>query len=302
MSKALLRAAALAAAALAPAAALAQTAAPPQGLGHVKDKPEIALDPATAYIAVRNADAASFSFIRIADEANLADYKARRAAALVKAHAKWERRHATWIKNRDAYLKDARNGRPAIRPPGPEPVEPNDANLAFTPIDVENLISFGPANRFSKSAASIYIQGVRPGRYAFYGPIMTAGNGSHAGMCMCMGTFEFEAKPGQITDIGTMILMFDVERGRARTAGTPPPRTTIDLPETVTSVSWRLPVAGDRIDPRLASYTIVPAELHAGRRVPNYLGLEIDRVMPIDGVLAYRRDKVIDVRSGATLP
>ena len=70
----------------------------------------------------------------------------------------------------------------------------------------------------------------------------------------------------------------------------------------MTSVSWRLPVAGDRIDPRLASYTIVPAELHAGRRVPNYLGLEIDRVMPIDGVLAYRRDKVIDVRSGATLP
>jgi hypothetical protein len=305
MSKRLLTAAVLAMAALAPTLAQAQTApaaaGAPKDLGYVKDKPALTLDPATSYIIVRTTSAASFAFIRIADEADLADYKARRAAALAKAHGKWERKHASWVKETAEYKKSLGTGM-AMRPPGPEPVEPNDANLSFTPIDVENLVSFGPMNRFAKGDTSTYMYGVRPGRYAFYGPVMAAPNGVYAGTCMCMGTFEFEVKQGQILDVGTMKQMLIEERDRAKTAGKELPRTAIDLPESMTSTGWAPPVAGDRIDPRLANYTVEPAELHASRRVPNYLGLEIDRMMPIDGVLAYQRDKIVDVKSGATLP
>jgi hypothetical protein len=307
MSKHLRAAAALAVAAfaVAPTTALAQTgpaaADAPRDLGYVKDKPALTLDPATSYIIVRTSGAASFAFIRIADEADLADYKARRAAALAKAHGKWERKHASWVKDLAEYKKSQGSGM-AIRPPGPEPVEPNDANLAFTPIDVENLISFGPMNRFAKGETSTYMYGVRPGRYAFYGPVMAAPNGVYAGTCMCMGSFEFEVKRGQIVDAGTMKQMLPDERDRAKAAGKELPKTAIDLPEGMTSTGWAPPVAGDKIDPRLANYTVVPADLHASRRVPNYLGLEIDRLMPIDGVIAYNRDKIVDVKTGTTLP
>ena len=292
-------AAALAATALVPAAH-AQNATPVKkpDLGYVKDKPAIALDPDTSYMIVRSrAGAASFAFIRMAEEADIADYRARRAVALDKAHRKWVRRHETWARNMAAYKKD-----PVLRNPGPEPVEPTDANLSFTPIDVENMISFGPLNRFAKGDTAVYVYGVRPGRYAFYGPIMTLPNGAAAGTCMCMGTFEFEVKPGQIVDVGTLVLNLPIEREKAKAAGAPAPKTALDLPAALTSTSWEAPAAGAKIDPRLASYTVVPADLRASRRVPNYLGLEIDRLTPVEGVLAYRRDRIVDVKSGQELP
>ncbi len=65
------------------------------------------------------------------------------------------------------------------------------------------------------------------------------------------------------------------------------------------SIGWEMPVAGAAIDPRLAGYAIVPAELRAAGRFPNYYGLQIDRMTPIPGVLAYERDRIIDVKTGA---
>ena len=37
--------------------------------------------------------------------------------------------------------------------------------------------------------------------------------------------------------------------------------------------------------------------LRASGRVPNYFGLQIDRLTPVPGVLDYDRDKIIDVKA-----
>ena len=298
MMRNFLFAAAFAAAALA-TPAHAQDASLARDLGYVKDRPTIALDPNTSYMIVRSrSGAASFAFVRIADEVDVADYRARRAAALAKAHKKWVTKHASWKKRVASFSKLSSSERAYSRDkPGPEPIEPTDANLAFTPMEVENMISFGPFNRFAKDDMSVYIFGVRPGRYAFYGPVMVGAQGA-LGTCMCMGTFAFEVKPGQIVDAGTLTINLLSEREKAKAAGREPPKDEFDLPETMTSVSWEAPVAGANIDPRLTRYRVEAADLRASRRMPNYLGLTIDRLTPIEGILDYQRDLVIDVKTG----
>lgn len=288
------------AACLLPAAA---TSAPsPRDYEAVGDKPAVSLDPAASYLIVQtNSDSSMFSFpvtlIRIPDQADLDDYRARRAAALAKAHSKWEGRHRAWEKSAEQWLAASPEARRGMARPV-APVEPNDANLAFPPIDVENLVTIGPFDRFAKrNGRSTFLHRVKPGRYAFYGPV-NIGQGGAAGTCMCMGTIEFEVKPGEIVHAGMMQVNFMEERARAKAEGRKMPHDDLDLPESLNSISWEVPEAGASIDPRLSSYRIRPAELRAARRFPNYFGVQIDRLTSLPGILAYERDRVIDVKSG----
>ena len=82
------------------------------------------------------------------------------------------------------------------------------------------------------------------------------------------------------------------------TKGRETPDNDFDLPESLNSISWAPPEPGAEIDPRLASLRIVPAELRAGGRFPNYYGVQIDRLTAIPGVLEYDRDRVVDVKAG----
>ena len=49
------------------------------------------------------------------------------------------------------------------------------------------------------------------------------------------------------------------------------------------------------VDPRLSSYKVVPASFKAAGPVPNYYGVQVDRMTAIPGVLGYDRDKIIDL-------
>ena len=282
---------------LLPAALLACALATPAAAQQpVADKPVVTLDPTFGYIMVQSEGATAMNFIRLPEAADFDDYRKRRGEALAKAHEKWTRKHDRWVKEAaDWNAQSAANRARVTRPV--EPVEPTDANLAFTAIEMENLIGMGPFNRFSKANdVSTYLTQVRPGRYAFYGSIIVAN--AAAGTCMCMGTFEFEVKPGQIVNAGAVVLNWLEERRRAKAEKREVPRTDMDLPENLNTLGWKLPVAGAAVDPRLAAYTVVPAELHASRRFPNYFGVQIDRITPIPGVISYDRDQIIDGRTG----
>jgi hypothetical protein len=282
----ILAAAAASLAMLAPAAAQAQ---------QVADKPVITLDPEQSYMIVQTSSAASgygfvMSFLRRPEQADIDDYLKRRAEALNKAHQKWVRKHADWVDGRKSGTTGA-----DVK----EPVEPTDANLAFAPIEKENIFQVGPFDRFAKNkdeGRSTFIVAVKPGRYVFYGPVFVAVG---QGECMCMGSIEFEVKPKQIVYAGVMQFNWFAERDKAKREHRPPPKDNgLDFPETMNSISWLPPQPGYRVDPRLSAYTIVPAELHAYGRIPNYFGAAIDRLTALDGVLAYDRDKVIDVKTG----
>jgi hypothetical protein len=277
-------AAAVTAAFLAPVGARAQ---------QVTDKPVITLDPEASYMIVQTSSAASgygfvMSFLRLPEQPDVDDYLKRRGEALTKAHQRWERKHADWVAERK------RGTTPAV----PEPVEPTDANLAFAPLEKENIFQVGPFDRFAKNkdeGRSTFVVKVRPGRYAFYGPVFVGAPGN----CMCMGTVEFEVKPKQIVYAGMMQMNWFVERAKAKAEHRPVPKDDgLDFPGMMNSISWVPPQPGYQVDPRLSAYTIVPAELHAYGRIPNYFGGAIDRLTALDGVLAYDRDRVIDVKTG----
>lgn len=278
-------------------AAPAVAALDPAAFKAVADKPTVALDPAKSYLIVQTlSGTAALTFVRRPEKADIDDYLARRAAALAKAHAKWAKKHAEWqgqAANWDRLSSQDRRG--AKRPV--EPVEPTDLNLAFAAIEQENMVTIGPFNRFAKGeGGSTFVHMVPPGRYVFYGPINIAA--PIVGTCLCMGSIEFEVKPGQIVNAGIVKGNWIAERAKAKAEGKPVPASEMDLPEGMNSISWEVPVAGAAIDPRLSAYRIVAADLRAAGRVPNYFGVNIDRMTPIPGVLDYDRDKILDMKAG----
>lgn len=137
--------------------------------------------------------------------------------------------------------------------------------------------------RFSSGReGSSYLREVEPGSYILYGGIGSP-RGIHVGNCLCMGSVRFEARAGQIVDLGEI---------RYPALRSPPPYSITLVPF---DASMRIPA-------RLAGLPRVPAELHAAGKMPNYFGVGIDRHDPIPGILAYRRDQPIDVRTGRDVP
>lgn len=267
----------------------------------VGDTKVVTLDPAASYLVVQtNSDSSMFSFglafIRRPDATDIEDYTRRRKEALAKAHAKWEPLHARWQADLAAWERLSDSARKGANKPV-EPAEPTDQNLKFPAVDMENVVPIGPFNRFAKAnGRSTFIHRVKPGRYVFYGSLIIAAGVS--GTCMCMGTFEFDIPPGQIVYAGMMADSWMDARKRAKVDGKPLPKTGFDLPEEVSGLTWTVPTEGAIDDPRLANYHVVPAQLRAAGRIPNYFGVAIDRMTAIPGILAYDRDKVIDARTG----
>lgn len=267
----------------------------------VKDTKEVTLDPEASYLIVQTNSASSMfsfglAFLRRAEPADVEDYTRRRAEALEKAHAKWVGKHDRWKADVAQWDGLPASARGSLKRPV-EPVEPTDANLAFPALDTENVVPIGPFNRFSKAdGRSTFVHRVKPGRYAFYGSLVFAQ--AVGGTCMCMGTFEFDVAPGQVVYAGMMADSWLAARAEAKKAGQPMPKTGFDLPADVSSLTWDLPEEGEITDPRLAGYSIVPAQLRAAGHIPNYYGVAVDRITAIPGIVTYQRDTVIDVRTG----
>jgi len=55
------------------------------------------------------------------------------------------------------------------------------------------------------------------------------------------------------------------------------------------------------IPPKLESLPRTPASYRAAGKIDNFFGVMIDRLTALPGVLAYRRDEVIDEKTGAAV-
>jgi hypothetical protein len=263
----------------------------PGDIQSVADRPAVKLDPGKSYMLVRIEGVGPLSFIRLAGPAEIEDYKARRAAVLDKAHGKWVKRHASWAYLMRQWPHLSYQQRPAEKPP--EPIEPTEANLDFPTLDQENMFTVGPLNRFAKSGdRSTYLEMLPPGRYAFYGMVDSVTGVGQA--CLCMGSVAFEVRPGEVADIGTIHGNLYDAQVQAKESGKPVPRSAFDLPDGTTTIGWEVPAAAD-VDPRLAGYKVTFARLHPSPHFANFFGLLIDRVSAIPGVLAYERDKAVDL-------
>lgn len=257
----------------------------------VKDKPAIALDPAKAHILLRSDGAIPLHLMRVPDAQDQANYDRMRAEALAEARRKYGKQLAKYESAKRAAAK-APKGDPRARIPE-KPVEPTESNFEFTPFGLLAGVSIGPMNRFAKpdGGMSVYLQAVTPGTYRIYGPLSVMPNGAVFGSCFCMGSVRFEARAGEIVDMGM------VETKSALAA------SQDGEGERLVPLAFRIQPASLAmvIDPRLQGATVRPALYRPAGKLPNYFGLAIGRIPEMPGVMRYDRDRIVDLSNSTTL-
>jgi hypothetical protein len=266
----------------------------------VKDKPSVTLNPALAYVAYTTpGEPMGVQLYREPSTAETAAYVLRRKEALDKAREKYAKKIARWTADvKDAAANKARSG-PKIDS-GPRPIEPTDATFAFPPIALELLTAIGPLNRFVKGDRSIYLHAVPPGTYIVYGPVTVMPNGTIAGTCLCLGTVRFDVRAGAVTDMGVFHMNMLTAVEGAKAAGATKPRDEFDLPAGVTTFGIEPAAPGARIDARLGAYLIVQARYLPAGKLPNWQGVNVDRLTAMPSVFRYDRDVMIDLTGQGT--
>lgn len=160
----------------------------------------------------------------------------------------------------------------------------------------------GPQNTFSVDTSHFLVDGpnfrtylveVPRGEYVVYG----AFTGQALITCNCLGSVAFQARPGVITDIGTLY----VDKVHKASPLAP-------LESNVGPSMFRyglifgqavVPPPPDQPPPAiLATLAVQPAKFRAVGPYRDHLAVSINRLAPIPGILVYDRGKVIDVQSG----
>lgn len=251
----------------------------------VPDKPGFAIDPARGYVLLRGDISTAMYLMRVPSDADATAYAAYRARELARAHEKYVRKLKQY---EDQIAAPAQAG--VARPV--KPIEPTDENFQAIPFEVLTAISIGPLNRFAKvkGGASTYLQMLTPGEYRLYGPIVVTPSGP-MGACYCMGSVKFEVRAGEITDLGALLLKgLPLQR---------PPEGDSSMPLLGDPSVYLRPAPPELpLDSRLASLPIRPAIFHPVGKLPNYYGIQVARIPPIPGVIAYDRDRIIDLTAG----
>jgi hypothetical protein len=267
----------------------APAAAKPLQTEQFKATAPFTIQPTRAYLLVRNAGT-DLKLLRVPTAAEQTAYGAERAEALAKARAKYVKQLKGYEIDLAAYNREKS---PEFRGPKPEkPVEPTDANLAFKAIESDNFVTIWGGRVFEGKAQFI---AVPPGTYRVYGRMLITGNGN-LGVCMCMGSVQFDAAPGTITDLGEFhhsaipgVSVKEPESWHGMTRGK----------GGLTSLALEPAAPAMAVPARLAGLPRVAASYRASGKVDNFFGVMVERLTPVPGVLAYQRDQVIDARSGA---
>ena len=169
---------------------------------------------------------------------------------------------------------------------GEKPVEPTEENFDFTPFNLMATVGIGPVNRFAKQGVSTYLQEVTPGTYRLYG-FLTANPGMAAmGVCYCMGSVKFDAKAGEITDMGVIGKPEAVDKP-ANDFVLPDPDGRID--------AVHVGGAGPADRPAARGAAAHGRGFRPRRQVAHYFGLTITRILEMPGVLRYDRDRIVDL-------
>jgi hypothetical protein len=228
-------------------------------------------------------------FLKVPSDDDLKDYEEEWVEKLTKAQEKYPKKLRGW-ERRAKIAKETGKKRPE------KPIEPTRETFSIDPIELRGAVSFGPQYVFAKGKSDegktfSYMQKIEPGTYVYYGPISVDPSNGVLGTCYCMGSVQFEVKPGVITNMGNFLLAAP-EVGVSSNAGIQMGvwvSNTVNLDPTGGEVVYDLPAS-------LQAFPNEKADFRASGKVDNFYGLTIDRMPPIKGVLAYERDVVIDVK------
>ena len=252
------------------------------------------IDPASGYIFTSGPARQWIELLRLPDAETIAEYEKDWAKAFAQVRADYPGK----LKNWEVHVLAAhRQG----RKPREKPIEPTAENFAIGPIEARQPVFIGPQYVFSKGEASetvSYLMKVKPGRYLLYRQLSAPDNGL-IGMCFCMGTIAFEVKPGVITDMGDFVFA-----GPGRDPAFP------ERPDKAPGSEWGLyrPIGGAGrpvafgLPDTLKAYPSERADFRAYGKLDNFYGITVGRMPPIAGVLAYDRDKIIDLKAAPATP
>jgi len=230
------------------------------------------------YIFLHGSMRSSLLLIKQPTSDEMAVFEEERQAELAEALKKYPKKLESW-------QRDAAFWRRAEKPDRipPKPVAPDSATFSIGPIELRYLVSVGPGDPFAKAEDYFsYLHELEPGTYRYYGPILAAPNGVMAGVCACMGSVQFEVKAGTITNLGDLL-----SGGLAKVTDFP---DALDVNRVAGPVNYSLPQ-------RLASFPNEQADWRASGKIDNFYALMVGRMPPVPGVLAYERDRIIDVKA-----
>ncbi len=238
-----------------------------------------------AYILLRlDTDLSKFGadILRVPQAAEIAGYEAAKRkeydAALAKAQAKL-----------------AKN-------PKDKSVEkfPSYADFSFAYEGRPNLFELTPHKSLLTVAKLVTVLAeVTPGEYVIYGE----GYAGFLYQCFCLGTVGFTAKPGAVTDLGTMLfakawepspipeLAGEVDLGRSAV-----------MDYGLFAVALRPASTGDAQPPGVDTAKIIKAQFQAVGPFVETNTVQINRLAAMPGVLGYREGRVIDERRGNEVP
>ena len=277
---------------VAAAVALAGTAsAKPLLTEQFKANAAIRIDPSRAYILVRS-PGMDLQLLRVPDDADRAAYAAERSAALAKAHAKYVKAIASYAREMREYQAGQNTG--AVAPSAP-PKEPTETNFAYPSIDSDNFVTVWGGRVFDKGGPrTVHLIAVPPGTYRVYGQIFGANNTAISGFCVCMGSVQFDAAAGTITDMGTI----HYPKVEARVDKVDPSWNGLTPGKGgLTAMRVEPASASTYVPAVLASLPRVAAAYRASGKMNNYFGMLVDRLTALPGVLGYDRDEVVDERT-----
>jgi hypothetical protein len=275
-----------------PAAATAKPAFSQQ----FKATAPISVDPARAYLLVRSPASLDIKLLRVARPDEVAAYQVERAAALELARGKYFKKLASY--NQDAKAWNAYTPDDRARLPKPErPVEPTDDNFAFKALESDKFVTVWGGRIFDKAAQARLIA-VDPGTYRLYGQIFEGTNGSSIGFCLCMGSVQFDAAPGRITDLGSIHYpLNEALRDKVEPSWNGLTKGKGGL----TAMRVEPMGATDPVPASLAALPRDAAVYRAAGKIDNFFGVMIERLTALPGVLSYKRDQVIDERAGTAI-
>lgn len=246
----------------------------------------VVLNPQKSYIFFRAVRRENVFFVRDVSEAERSAWGTERAKAYEKARARYLKELVIWEREDRDYRKAGGKSSGLPLPIRPDPVTPE--TFDYPAPEVSNMRAALAGPQFTKAKDSYsYLLAVEPGTYTLYGQMEFTENGP-VGTCLCMGSLKFAASAGQIVDLGEIhfpaLEASEAERATRRrlpSHALVPFNSSMAVPE------------------RLAGLPLVPADFHAAGKMPNFYGTLIDRLPAIPGILAYQRDRAIDLKTEA---
>ena len=267
--------------ALLPAAALAQNIDAPK-LDRVRDSKNVTLDPSKAYLMIESEGMFISTWFRVPDEDMRAEWESQRQEEFAEAQEDYARDLAQYERDQQRHAPN----RFSVE----RPVQPTPETFAWPELETTQVFTVGPQNRFSSGEVSLWLYEVPAGNYVFYG----TGVGPQSIDCACMGSVAFAVPEGQVTAVRVTLQPLD----RAGNAI----GNHVEDSDSTDKMVRRAPLveAPSRAayDPRLPAGMVVPADFMPVPSLTSWFGGTINRVMPIDGVLAYDGIVQVDLRSG----